>query len=98
MNDMYAQQKLNNNLQILAQCEQIAAGQSQAVRNVLGYIQSTVTSLQAECARLQNSIQAERIVIFENVSHDELLGMKTRPFTNLNWLPDKASGFSATGS
>ena len=68
MNDMYAQQKINHNLQAMLQCEQIAAVQASAVQTVVINIKMRLGTIEDECRRLQASVKAERQSIFETVS------------------------------
>jgi len=67
MNDVYAQSKLHNNMRVIAECEQIAAGQVAAVRVIIGQIGANLGRLEGEIASLKASIQAERKFIFDSV-------------------------------
>ena len=68
MNDMHAQQKLRNNLQILGECEQIASVQFSAVQSVVNSIRTRLHSIEGELSRIKQAIQAERKSIFDAVS------------------------------
>lgn len=65
MNDMYAQNKIQNNLRVVRECEQIAAGQAMAVQSILQVITSELRALEARCNQLKQIIQDERVAIFE---------------------------------
>lgn len=69
MNDMYAQQKLHNNMRVLNECEQIAAGQVAAVRSIMTQIGANIRGIEAECNNLKAAIQSERKFIFDSVRH-----------------------------
>ena len=68
MNDMYAQQKLQRNMAILRECEQIASMQVNAVQSVLSNVTMHLQTVETECGRLKSAIEAERGAIFERVS------------------------------
>ena len=68
MNDMYAGQKIQRNIAVLQQCEQIAAVQCNSVQQVLNYVNTNLRSIEMECNRLKNAIQSERVVMFDAVS------------------------------
>ena len=68
MNDMYAGQKIQRNIAVLQQCEQIAAVQCNSVQQVLNYVNTNLRSIEMECNRLKNAIRSERVVMFDAVS------------------------------
>jgi len=65
MNDYQADQKISNNLQVLVQCEQIAATQAQSVAAIIAHVQRQIAGFTQQIDRAQASIVAERRNIFE---------------------------------